>query len=166
MSSRQIAEAHYKLSMVLDLTSGRLSDAIEHAEKALESVLERIQEIKDGLKGELPPALVAEPGADKKGKGKATPSLSLAGDLVGNMSKSQMESELQELEGLKEDLAVKVGLTTLLSDMHRVISPPGRRAQDNTEGADRIGTCFGCKSARSGAKRTISSCTRAASRGS
>ncbi|KAI9573955.1 hypothetical protein HD554DRAFT_2012297 [Boletus coccyginus] len=108
MSSRQIAEAHYKLSMVLDLTSGRLSDAIEHAKKALESVLARIQELKDGLNGGLPPAPVAERGEDKKGKGKATPSLLLAEDLVRNMSKSRMESELQEMEGLKEDLALKV----------------------------------------------------------
>ncbi|KAG6374847.1 hypothetical protein JVT61DRAFT_4232 [Boletus reticuloceps] len=107
-SSRQIAEAHYKLSMVLDLTSGRLSDAIKHAEKALESVLERIQELKDGFDDKLPPALVVDRGEDKKGKGKAVPSLSLAGDLVRNMSKSQMESELQEMEGLKEDLALKI----------------------------------------------------------
>ncbi|KAF8141828.1 hypothetical protein EV363DRAFT_1443765 [Boletus edulis] len=106
-SSRQIAEAHYKLSMVLDLTSGRLSDAIKHAEKALESVLERIQELKDGFDDKLPPALVVDQGEDKKGKGKAVPSLPLAGD-VRNMSKSQMENELQEMEGLKEDLALKV----------------------------------------------------------
>ncbi|KAG8220811.1 hypothetical protein J3R82DRAFT_2256 [Butyriboletus roseoflavus] len=106
-TSRQIAEAHYKLSMVLDLTSGRLSDAIVHAEKALESVLERIQELKDGLSGKLPPAPVAERG-DKKGKGKGTPFLLLARDLVQNMSKIQMEGELQEMEGLKEDLALKV----------------------------------------------------------
>jgi HAT1-interacting factor 1 len=117
MSSRQIAEAHYKLSMVLDLTSGRLSDAIEHVEKALESVLERIQELKDGLGGESPPVPVAERGEDKKGKGKGTPSLLLAGDLVRNMSKSQMESELQEMEGLKEDLALKVGRTIMLPNM-------------------------------------------------
>ncbi|KAH0836525.1 hypothetical protein J3R83DRAFT_8164 [Lanmaoa asiatica] len=108
MTSRQIAEAHYKLSMVLDLTSGRLSDAIVHAEQALESVLERIQELKDGLSGKLPPAPIEEQREDKKGKGKGTPFLSLSGDIVWSMSKSQMESELQELEGLKEDLALKV----------------------------------------------------------
>lgn len=114
-SSRQIAEAHYRLSLVLDLTSGRLSDAIEHVEKALESVLERIQELKDGLNGKLPPAPVAER-EDKKGKGKGTPSHLLAGDLVRNMSKSQMESELKEMEGLKEDLALKVGRTMVLTN--------------------------------------------------
>ena len=54
-SSRQIAEAHYKLSMVLDLTSGRLSDAITHAEKALQSVESRLAELADGLAGKLPP---------------------------------------------------------------------------------------------------------------
>ncbi|KAF9218509.1 hypothetical protein BS17DRAFT_549896 [Gyrodon lividus] len=106
-SSRQIAEAHYKLSMVLDLTSGRLSDAIVHAEEALESVMQRIKELKDGLSGKSP-AAVQEPKEDKKGKRKAGPSSLLAGDLVQNMSKSQMEVEMQELEGLKEDLALKV----------------------------------------------------------
>ncbi|KIK99368.1 hypothetical protein PAXRUDRAFT_822852 [Paxillus rubicundulus Ve08.2h10] len=107
MSSRQIAEAHYKLSMVLDLTSGRLSDAIVHAEEALKSVLQRIDELRDGLSGE-PPAPVEEPKEDKKGKRKAKASSLFAGDLVKDMSKSQMEAELQELEGLKEDLTLKV----------------------------------------------------------
>lgn len=99
--------------MVLDLTPGRLSDAIVHAEKALESILERIQELKDGLNGSLPP--VAERGEDKKGKGKAVPCPSLTRDLVQNMSKNQMENELQELEGVKEDLALKVGQTAKLN---------------------------------------------------
>ncbi|KAF8840810.1 hypothetical protein BDN67DRAFT_902750 [Paxillus ammoniavirescens] len=107
MSSRQIAEAHYKLSMVLDLTSGRLSDAIVHAEEALKSVLQRINELRDRLSGE-PPAPVEEPKEDKKGKRKAKASPLCGGDLVQNMSKSQVEVELQELEGLKEDLALKV----------------------------------------------------------
>lgn len=147
-SSRQIAEAHYKLSMVLDLTSGRLSDAIVHAEKTLESVLERIQELKDGLDGKLPPVPVVEREDKKgKGKGKGVPSLSLAGDLVQNMSRSQMEGELQELEGLKEDLALKVDRSIVLNDMLWLINPLGRRAQDNAEGTDRIGSCSGCKGA-------------------
>lgn len=136
--------------MVLDLTSGRLSDAIVHAEKALESVLERIQELKDGLDGKLPPVPVAERREDEKGKGKGkgTPSPSLAEDLVQNMSKSQMEGELQELEGLKEDLALKVGQTVVLSDMRWLIHfRLDRRAQDNAKGADRIGSCSGCKGA-------------------
>lgn len=102
--------------MVLDLTPGRLADAITHAEKALESILKRIQELKDGLDGNLPPAPVRERGEDKKGKGKAVPSLLLARDLVQNMSKNQMESELQELEGVKEDLASKVCQTVILHD--------------------------------------------------
>lgn len=146
LSSRQIAEAHYKLSIVLDLTSGRLSDAIEHAEKALESVLERIQELKDGLKGELPPVPVVDR-ADRKGKGKEVPSVSLAGDSVRNMSRSQMESELQEMEGLKEDLALKVCRTVGASSvLWLTSSPPGRRTQNNAEGANRIGSFSSCKS--------------------
>ena len=94
--------------MVLDLTPGRLSDAIIHAEKALESVLKRIQALKDGLNGNLVPVPVAVQGEDKKGKGKAVSPL-VARELVQSMSKNQMEGELQELEGVKEDLALKVG---------------------------------------------------------
>ncbi|KAF7983336.1 hypothetical protein HWV62_22293 [Athelia sp. TMB] len=111
LSSRQIAEAHYKLSMVLDLTSGRLSDAIIHAEKALESVEARLVELRDGLTGKLKPesrgqAPAASPNG--KGKGKATGGKLVRDDLVQNMTKPQIEGEVKELEELKEDLALKV----------------------------------------------------------
>ncbi|PPR00520.1 hypothetical protein CVT26_009906 [Gymnopilus dilepis] len=105
-SSRHIAEAHYKLSMVLDLTSGRLSDAISHAEQALQSVEDRLTELKKGLAGELPP--LPEPVQDTKGKGKSTQMRLIRDDYVQNMSKSQIESEIKELSGLKDDLALKV----------------------------------------------------------
>ncbi|KJA28175.1 hypothetical protein HYPSUDRAFT_806692 [Hypholoma sublateritium FD-334 SS-4] len=105
-SSRQIAEAHYKLSMVLDLTSGRLSDAITHAEKALQSVESRLAELADGLAGKLPPLPEATESA--KGKGKATGGRLVRDDHVQNMSKAQIESEIKELSGLKDDLALKV----------------------------------------------------------
>ncbi|KZP21068.1 hypothetical protein FIBSPDRAFT_523834 [Athelia psychrophila] len=110
-SSRQIAEAHYKLSMVLDLTSGRLSDAILHAEKALESVEARSVELRDGLAGQLKPesrgqAPAASPSG--KGKGKSTGGKLVRDDLVQNMTKPQIEGELKELQELKEDLALKV----------------------------------------------------------
>ncbi|KAL4078755.1 hypothetical protein V8B97DRAFT_1070749 [Scleroderma yunnanense] len=111
ISSRQLAEAHYKLSMVLDLTSGRLSDAIVHAEKALTSVLARISEVKDGLDGKLVPIPVPEhKELDRKGKGKAAPVVLAPGELVQNLTKSQLEGELRDLESLKEDLAAKVGV--------------------------------------------------------
>lgn len=120
LSSRQIAEAHYKLSMVLDLTSGRLSDAIVHAEKAVESVEARSAELRDGLAGQLKPesrgqsATAGEltgsvPGRHGvKGKGKAAGGKLVRDDLVQNMTRTQIEGELKELEGLKEDLAMKV----------------------------------------------------------
>lgn len=106
ISSRQIAEAHYKLSMVLDLTSGRLADAIVHAAKALESVESRRAELRDGLSGQLPPAPEAK--STLKGKEKATGTRLVRDDLVQNMSKTQIEAEIKELSGLKEDLALKV----------------------------------------------------------
>lgn len=105
-SSRQIAEAHYKLSMVLDLTSGRLSDAIVQAEKALVSVESRLAELRDGLSGQLPPA--PEVKTDSKGKGKSTGTRLVRDDLVQNMTKLQIEGEVKELSGLREDLALKV----------------------------------------------------------
>lgn len=110
ISSRQIAEAHYKLSMVLDLTSGRLSDAIVHAEKALQSVEARSLELTDGLSGQLKPESrgQAPVNAKNNGKGKAVGGRLVRDDLVQNMTKVQIEGELKELEGLKEDLALKV----------------------------------------------------------
>ncbi|TFK74963.1 hypothetical protein BDN72DRAFT_788133 [Pluteus cervinus] len=118
-SSRQIAEVHYKLSMVLDLTPGRLQESISHAEKALESVEGRLAELRAGLAGELPP-LPAEDEVDKdqvdiKGKGKATTSIPdvktsklVREDAVQKMAKTQIESELKELSELREDVALKV----------------------------------------------------------
>ena len=102
-SSRHIAEVHYKLSMVLDLTSGRLSDAITHAQKAFESVESRIASLRDALSGQFP----APPPEGVKGKGKATAKLA-RDDVFEDMTNSQLESELKELLGLKEDLALKV----------------------------------------------------------
>ncbi|KAK2463620.1 hypothetical protein APHAL10511_004371 [Amanita phalloides] len=107
ISSRHIAEAHYKLSMVLDLTPGRLSDAITHAKKARESVVSRIALLRDGLSDQSPVALPPEAhNLEVKGKGKATPKLAV--DDLEEMTKSQMENELKELNDLKDDLALKV----------------------------------------------------------
>ena len=114
VSSRQIAEAHYKLSMVLDLTSGRLSDAIIHAEKALVSVEARAAELRDGLSGQLKPESrgqglpVGNAKGSRKGKGMSVGGKLVRDDLVQNMTKTQIEGELKELEGLKEDLSMKV----------------------------------------------------------
>lgn len=102
--------------MVLDLTSGKLAQAIEHAEKALESVETRLAELRNGLSGQLPPLPVPErvqqaERVDVKGKGKATaptPVKVAQEELVQNMSKAQIEGEIKELEGLREDLALKV----------------------------------------------------------
>ena len=105
-SSRHIAEAHYKLSIVLDLTSGRLSDAIDHAGKALASVEARLAVLRDGLAGKLPP--LPEPTPAPKGKGKSTKTKLVRDDVVQNMSKSHIEIEIKEMEGLREDLALKV----------------------------------------------------------
>jgi HAT1-interacting factor 1 len=107
--------------MVLDLTSGRLAQAIEHAENALSSVEARLAELRQSMNGELPP-LPDEDDAmnngkvDVKGKGKAKAQTKLVrDDLVQKMSKSQIEAEIKELEGLKDDLGLKVRRHSLCS---------------------------------------------------
>ncbi|KAI0741373.1 hypothetical protein C8Q80DRAFT_1259857 [Daedaleopsis nitida] len=109
LSSRQIAEAHYKLSIVLDLTSGRLGDSITHAERALDSVEARLAELRAALSGQgyVKPESSGKK-EDAKGKGKATSPSLLGADAIAHMSKSQMEAEEKELQGLREDLALKV----------------------------------------------------------
>lgn len=113
ISSRHIAEAHYKLSIALDLTPGRLSDAITHAEKAFESIESRLVELRDGLQAPAQPAETPAPAEeakpDVKGKGKAIPKL-IRDDLVEKMSKNQIEAEIKELTELREDLALKVSV--------------------------------------------------------
>ncbi|KAI0309154.1 hypothetical protein OF83DRAFT_41342 [Amylostereum chailletii] len=128
LSSRQIAEANYKLSMVLDLTSGRLSDAIMHAQRALESVEARLAELAAGLAGTLPPVEKV----DTKGKGKAVGHGQLArDDDVRNMSKAQIEAESKELSELKQDLALKVDeLKTSPNDVHASAPVLAARALD------------------------------------
>ncbi|KAK0489085.1 hypothetical protein IW261DRAFT_394003 [Armillaria novae-zelandiae] len=103
-SSRQIAEAHYKLSIVLDLTSGRLADSIVHAEKALQSLESRLTE----LLAALPNSSASPPPVqqDLKGKGKATKPVSE--DAVERLTTSQIENEIKELKGLKDDLLLKI----------------------------------------------------------
>ena len=113
VSSRQIAEAHYKLSMVLDLTPGRLSDSIVHAEKALESVETRLAELRDGLNGQLMP-VSREEVKESKGKEKSWGSKLIRDSLIQEMTKAQIEAEIKELEGLREDLALKVRAGHLL----------------------------------------------------
>ncbi|KAJ7250480.1 hypothetical protein B0H12DRAFT_1120552 [Mycena haematopus] len=109
-SSRQIAEAHYKLSMVLDLTSGRLGDAIKHAERALESIECRLGLLANPPAAGSEPMLEAsvEPDTKGKGKGKAKQTRLVQNDAIGSMSAAQREAETKELVGLKEDLALKV----------------------------------------------------------
>ncbi|KDQ13013.1 hypothetical protein BOTBODRAFT_175889 [Botryobasidium botryosum FD-172 SS1] len=102
--SRQIAEAHYKLSMTLDLTPGRLSDAIEHAAKALESVQARLAILRDAAGGNL---VVPEASSNGKGKGRAV----LEDDLmkeIESMSKEGLQSQIKEFEELETDLNLKL----------------------------------------------------------
>jgi HAT1-interacting factor 1 len=106
-SSRQLTEVHYKLCLVLDMTPGRLDEAIEHAQKAVDSTEARLEELRAALDGQAP---VAEaPVADRKGKGKAGPSgLRLGTDLISAMTKAQVEAEIKDVEELRGELKAKV----------------------------------------------------------
>ncbi|KAH7094189.1 hypothetical protein BKA62DRAFT_760842 [Auriculariales sp. MPI-PUGE-AT-0066] len=109
LASRHIAEAHYKLGMALDLTSGRLKDAVEHTQRAKASIEARMAELKVGLQGQQPSA-AAKPissSGPSKGKGKA-PAQSLRKDLVETMSRSEIEQEVNELSGILEELELKL----------------------------------------------------------
>ncbi|KZV91518.1 hypothetical protein EXIGLDRAFT_648236 [Exidia glandulosa HHB12029] len=108
LASRQIAEAHYKLSIALDLTSGRLQGAIEHAQGALSSLEARVAELKVGLEGQAPSAAAKPVSSNGKGKGKATATGVPRTDLVENMSRGQIEAELKDVTELMEEVNVKI----------------------------------------------------------
>ena len=117
LSSRQCTDLHFKLCLVLDGTPGRLADSIKHAEKALESVEARLAELRNAKDGQMKVETLQTP--DPKGKGKAPakgPRI-LGADAVQNLTQSEILAELKEMEGLREDLALKVrfgdGLATI-----------------------------------------------------
>ena len=168
LSSRQIAEAHYKLSIVLDLTSGRLGDSISHAERALDSVEARLAELRAALSGQgLVQPEPSEPkgGAKGKGKGKATGLALLGDDAIVHMTKGQMEAEEKELQGLREDLALKVsaarirvllaasrGCLPIASAQRAPLCHAGGGAQDVAERAGRICASISSQGAGPGAQ--------------
>lgn len=104
VSSRQIAEVHYKLCIVYDMTPGRLSYAIEHARKAEASVQARLDEVTARLQKAGKGGGEPEPDSKGKGKGKYVAEISLDG-----MTKEQLEGEIKELQELLEDVSLKVG---------------------------------------------------------
>ena len=107
LSSRHIAEAHYRLCLVLDMTPGQLSSAISHVEKALQSVEARLEELRVGpQQRSAPPSSAPDPKG--KGKGKAVASSLLKGDSVHDLSPQEIEAELKEMDELRSDLMLKV----------------------------------------------------------
>ena len=107
LSSRHIAEAHYRLCLVLDMTPGQLSSAISHVEKALHSVEARLEELRVGpQQRSVPPSSASDPKG--KGKGKGVASSLLKGDSVHELSPEEIEAELKEMDELRSDLMLKV----------------------------------------------------------
>lgn len=114
--SRQIAEAHYRLSLALDLTPGKLALAIEHAEKAIVSVDGRLEMLRTALASASTDADSkmedASTTSNAKGKGKASGFISsLANDSIEGLTKDQIEAQIKEFEELKGDLNAKVRRT-------------------------------------------------------
>jgi HAT1-interacting factor 1 len=109
LSSRHIAEAHYRLCLVLDMTPGQLSSAISHVEKALQSVEARLEELRVGpQQRSAPPSVASDPKGKGKGKGKVAVSSLLKGDSVHDLSPQEIEAELKEMDELRSDLMLKV----------------------------------------------------------
>ena len=107
LSSRHIAEAHYRLCLVLDMTPGQLSSAISHVEKALQSVEARLEELRVGpQQRSAPPSSAPDPKG--KGKGKEVASSLLKGDSVHDLSPEEIEAELKEMDELRSDLMLRV----------------------------------------------------------
>jgi HAT1-interacting factor 1 len=117
LENRQIAEAHFRLSLAYDMTSGKLENQIEHAEKALESVKKRL----DTLKELLPKAPETKPStaeSDTKGKGKGKATTVQENPLgwtpkvesLESMTKSEIEAEIKDVTSLSEELQMKVGI--------------------------------------------------------
>jgi HAT1-interacting factor 1 len=114
-SSRQLAEVHYKLALVLDMSPGRLKDAIAHVDNALASTKARLDELRvalaNGPPAEVPaPAPAPAAASDTKGKGKVAAPV-LDKNTVASLSKAQVEAEIKEMEGLSGDLQLKVSFT-------------------------------------------------------
>lgn len=117
--------------MVLDLTPGKLSDAIEHAQKALDSVNARLEVLKTRLPNAPEKAEPAahdekqserqqsEPSSDAKGKGKEVrgsagrnlysfiPPESIRDD-IDRLDRSKIETQIKEFDELRGDLEAKV----------------------------------------------------------
>lgn len=98
----------------MDLTPGKLSGAVGHAQKALKSVDERLAILRAKL-ADAPSDQDAtmEDGsgasATSKGKAKATGMIgSIANDAIEGLTKSQLEGQIKEFEELRGDLAAKV----------------------------------------------------------
>ena len=131
LSSRDIADCHFRLSMAYDMTVGQLEKQIEHVEKALASVRAREEDLTGALPNAPESKPVEPPAADPKGKGKATTSGEAAedplnwlpqDDKVANMTKGQIESELRDVKAVREDLEAKVWGATLFLAFHKLTS--------------------------------------------
>ena len=117
LSSRDIADCHFRLSMAYDMTVGQIEKQIEHVEKALASVRAREEDLAGALPNAPESKPVEPPAEDPKSKGKATTSGEAVedplnwlpkDDKVANMTKGQIESELRDVKAVREDLEAKV----------------------------------------------------------
>lgn len=112
ITNRQIAEAHFRLSMAYDMTTGNLEKQMVHVEKALESVKTRLKVLNDLLPKASETKPVVE--VDAKGKGKATtvqenplgwtPKI----ESLESLTKAEIEAEIKDVTSLTEELNMKL----------------------------------------------------------
>ncbi|KAF8311404.1 hypothetical protein DL93DRAFT_2139663 [Clavulina sp. PMI_390] len=140
--SRQITEAHYKLGLVLDLTSGRLGDAIVEVQKALDSIERRLEVLKGKEQGIVTVQATGDEEGKGKGKGAATGLELKEDDPIMKMTAEQIGAEIKEFEEFKQELLGKIedlksvpqGLdTTVISTGGKMSAPALAAAQLTAE---------------------------------
>ncbi|KAG9124013.1 hypothetical protein FRC07_013194 [Ceratobasidium sp. 392] len=91
--SRQVCEAHYRLSLVLDLTPGKLNEGVRHIEQAISSLEARVSVLKERLESPV----------DVKGKGKGV----YMSDPLDGLDEEGLKAELKDVEELLKDMSQK-----------------------------------------------------------
>ncbi|EJU03524.1 hypothetical protein DACRYDRAFT_49750 [Dacryopinax primogenitus] len=126
ISSRQIAEVHYKLTIVCDLTVGKLQEAITHAEGAKQSLEARLVLLKAAQEQQTLPV-------EANGNGKQTlASKEQAG--INAMSKEELAAEIKDIEELRGEMTAKIDDLSQAPEQRESAPDAANRALDELLG--------------------------------
>lgn len=115
LENRQIADAHFRLSLAYDLGAGNVANQLEHAQGALDSVKKRLKVLQE-LLPKAPENKATAPETDAKGKGKGK-AVSVQENPLGwtpkfesleTLTKPEIEAEIKDVTSLAEELEAKV----------------------------------------------------------